>query len=74
MCQRGVDTRQCANKDAGPGSRVDWAAPHRLEKGMSASEDARPRRGWIVTSHINWGGERNILYKGVETSPIVDTF
>ena len=25
--------------------------------------------GWIVRSHIGWGGERNILYKGVETSP-----
>ena len=22
-----------------------------------------------VRSHIGWGGERNILYKGVETSP-----
>ena len=28
-----------------------------------------PERGWIVRSHIGWGGERNILYKGVETSP-----
>ena len=25
--------------------------------------------GWIVRFHIGWGGERNILYKGVETSP-----
>ena len=25
--------------------------------------------GWIVRSHFGWGGERNILYKGVETSP-----
>ena len=24
--------------------------------------------GWIVRSHVGWGGERNILYKGVETS------
>ena len=49
---------------------VDWGGiPHRLEKGMSASKDAGPRRGWIVRSHIGWGGERNILYKGVETSP-----
>ena len=23
----------------------------------------------IVRSHIGWGGERNTLYKGVETSP-----
>ena len=25
--------------------------------------------GWIVRSHIGWGGERNILYESVETSP-----
>ena len=24
---------------------VDWCVPHRLEKGMSVSEDARPQRG-----------------------------
>ena len=29
----------------------------------------RGRGGWIVRSHINWGGEQTILYKGVETSP-----
>ena len=23
---------------------------------------------WIMRSHVDWGGERNILYKGVETS------
>ena len=28
-----------------------------------------PEGGWIVRSHIGWGGERNIIYKGVETSP-----
>ena len=28
-----------------------------------------PERGWIVRSHIDWGGERNTLYKGVETFP-----
>ena len=27
-----------------------------------------PKGGWIVRSHIGWKGERNILYKGVETS------
>ena len=25
-----------------------------------ASEDAGPLRGWIVSSHIGWRGERNI--------------
>ena len=42
--------------------------PHRLEKETSASEDAGSRSGWIVRSHVGWGGERNILYKGVEAS------
>ena len=26
-------------------------------------------RRWIVRSHTGWRGKRNILYKGVETSP-----
>ena len=34
-----------------------------------ASEDTRTQEGWIVRSHIGWRGERNISYKGVETSP-----
>ena len=36
--------------------------------GRCASEEAGPPRGWIVRSHIGWRGERNIPYKGVETS------
>ena len=28
-----------------------------------------PPRGWIVKFHIGWRGERNIVYKGVETFP-----
>ena len=41
--RRGVDARRCASKDAGPQKRVDLAGvPHRLEKGMSVSEDTRP--------------------------------
>ena len=43
--------------------------PHRLEEGKSASEDAGPRRGWIVMSHIGWRGEQTTIYKGVETFP-----
>ena len=34
-----------------------------------ASEDDGPPNGWIVRSHVSWRDERNILYKGVETSP-----
>ena len=26
-----------------------------------------PKGGWIVISHIGWGGEQNTIYKGVET-------
>ena len=44
------------------------AVPHRLEEGKSASEDARPRRGNVM-SHIGWGGEQNTIYKNVETFP-----
>ena len=44
--RRGVDTRRCASKDAGPQMGVDLGAvPHRFEEGKSASEDAGPRRG-----------------------------
>ena len=28
-----------------------------------------PKGGWIMRSHIGWRGKRNILYKGMETSP-----
>ena len=79
------DTGWCASKEAkswrgwtwgsvsirmlGSEKGVDWGVSHRLEKGMSVSEDAEPRRGWIVRCHIGWGGERNILYKGVQTCP-----
>ena len=77
---KGVDTRRCASvrtlgrwcasKDAGPQRGVDLeAVPHRLEEEKSASEDAGPRRGWIVMSHIGWGGEQTTIYKGVETFP-----
>ena len=68
--RRGVDTTRCASKDAGSQKGMDLGAvPHRLEEGKSASEDARPRRGWIVMSHIDWGEEQTTIYKGVETFP-----
>ena len=67
---KGVDTKRCASKDAEPQRGVDLAGvPHRLEKGKCASEDAGPEGGWIVMSHLGWGGEQNTLYKGVETFP-----
>ena len=45
------------------------AVRHRLEEGKSASEDAGLEGEWIVMSHVGWGGEQTILYKGVETFP-----
>ena len=45
------------------------AVPHRLEEGKSASEDAGPQRGWIVMSHIDWGGDQIAIYKGVKPFP-----
>jgi len=54
----------------GPKGGVDLGAvPHRLEEGKSASEDAGPEGGWIVMSHIGWGGEQITIYKDVETFP-----
>ena len=41
------------------------SVPHQLEEGKSASKDARSRRGWIVMSHVGWGGEQTTIYKGV---------
>ena len=42
--------------------------------GQCASEDVGPPSGLIVRSHIDWIGERNIPYKGVETSPYQTRF
>ena len=39
------------------------------DTGWCASEETGSSRGWIVKSHIGWREERNIPYKGVETSP-----
>ena len=35
--QMGLNTRRCANKDAGSRKRVDWGVQHRLEKEKSVS-------------------------------------
>lgn len=62
------DTGQCASKDAVPRKRVNWGkVPHQLKKGTNASKDIGSRKEWIVRSYIGCEGERNILYKGVET-------
>ena len=53
---------------------MDWGVPHRLDKGTSAARTLGPEGGWIVRSHIDCGGERNILYMGVESSPLQTRF
>jgi len=66
--RRGVDTRWCASKDAGFQMGWFWGVvPHQLEEGKSANENTGSQRGWIVMSHIGWGGEQTTIYKGVET-------
>ena len=51
---KGVDTRRCASKDAGPkGGGGFGAVPHELEEGKSASEDAGPRR-WVDCDVPHW--------------------
>ena len=32
---------------------VDYEIPHRREREMSASEDTRPKKEWIIKSHID---------------------
>ena len=63
---KGVDTRRCANKDAGPKGGGFGEGP---TLNGERNECQGLERGWIVRSHIGWGGELNTLYKGVETSP-----
>ena len=51
---------RCASEEAEPeGGWIQGSVPART-LGSEA--------GWIVRSHIGWGGEQNILYKSVETS------
>ena len=87
MCQRGhwasgvdceiphrLERETSASKDVGPRrgwivrSHVDWRG-EQVSARMLGSEG-----GWIVRSHISWRRERNILYKGVETSPYQTRF
>ena len=68
MCQRGgcalkgVDTRRCVGKEAGPcrgwigGSHIN----RRKERVSTRTLGLEGGGGWIVRSYIGWGGERNI--------------
>ena len=59
----GVPARTLGPKGGGLG------VPHRLEKGMSANENAGPGGGWIVRSHIGWGRKRNIFISVCKSFP-----
>ena len=58
----GVLTRTLGLKGSGLGG------PTLVGEGNECQRGRWPQRGWIVRSHIDWGGEQNILYKGMETS------
>ena len=45
-----------------------WGVPHRMEKGTSASEGARPRREVDCEIPRRLGRRMKHSYKGVETS------
>ena len=64
-----LDNGWCASEDVGSSKGVDCQMVSELDNGWCASENVGPQRGWIMRSHVGWRGDRNILYKGVETSP-----
>ena len=56
---RGVDTRRCASKDAGPQGRWNWVLSHiDWRKERVSARTLGPEGGWIVMSHIGWRGEQ----------------
>ena len=49
---------------------VDLGGPTSIGEGNESQRGHwAPKGGGIVRSHIGWGEERNIFYKGVENSP-----
>ena len=60
----GVDKRWCVSKDTGPRrgwiwwrSHIDW------RKERVPARTLGPEGGWIVTSHIGWGGEQTLFIR-----------
>ena len=73
--RRGVDTRRCASKDAGPKGGWIWRRSHiDWRKERVPARTLGPEGGWIVMSHINWGREQITIYKGVDTFPLQTRF
>ena len=68
------DTRQCASKDVEP--RRGWTGESHIDwrREQVSARTLGLEGGWIVRSHVSWGGKRSILYKGMETSPMQTRF
>ena len=71
-----LDTGRCFSEEGGHEAVYHlgcWASKGGGSKGSTQiqegnDEDAGPGERWIVRSHLAWGGERDILYKGGKTS------
>ena len=61
----GVPARTLGPEEGGLGSPTSTGEGNECERGRWAPKGGG---GWIVRSHIGWGGKRSILYKGVKTS------
>ena len=60
----GVDTRRCASKDAGSQRGWIWGRSHiGWRKKRVPAKTLGPEGGWIVMSHIGWGGEQTTVWK-----------
>ena len=64
-----LDTRRCVSEEAEPRRGVDWEVHINLRSERVSARMLGLEEEWIVRSHVGWGGDRNIFYKGVETSP-----
>ena len=67
--RRGIDTRQCASKDARPKGGGFGGGPTSIRGRKECHRVCWREGGWIVMSHIGWGGKKTTIYKGVKTFP-----
>ena len=68
--RKGVDMMRCASKDVGTQRGVDLGRSHiDWRKERVPARTLGPSGGWIVMSHVGWGGEQTTIYMGVETFP-----
>ena len=60
--------KRCASKDAGPQRGRFGGGPTSIRGRKECLQERwAPKGGGIVMSHVGWGGEQTIIYKGVET-------